>query len=208
MAAYQSESRKRAVLPRRAAFSRASARQAGSLSTPRTVAAGRSTARARAMAPQPVPRSSIRVAVSARSSAASTTPSVSGRGTRARASTRNGRLQNSRSPKMYATGSPPRRRSTRAARQAPRAATMGRSGKACSVLRGTSSARAVRSSASKRGKTVRTASKHSPMVPKPAAITIPRRGPPAGRRGVRGPTVPPARPNRRPRSHPTDRAPS
>ena len=48
-------------------------------------------------------------------SAASTTVSVSGRGTSVAASTRSGRLQNSLPPTMRATGSPARRRSASAA---------------------------------------------------------------------------------------------
>ena len=73
---------------------------------------GSSESSARRRAPLPVPRSAMRSArwrdppASIAASAASTTVSVSGRGTSVAGVTRNGRPQNSLKPMMRATGSP------------------------------------------------------------------------------------------------------
>src|SRR5580704_475186 len=70
-------------------------------------AAGSSDNSASRIAPEPVPRSAMRSARSraTTASAASTTVSVSGRGTSTSAVTASGRLQNSLPPRMRATGS-------------------------------------------------------------------------------------------------------
>ena len=119
--------------PRRSALAVASVSASGLRSTPRPVACGSSESSASNRQPEPVPRSRIRSGALRSEicpSAASTTVSVSGRGISTAGETRNGRLQNSFSPRMYAIGSRARRRRT-----------MSSSRRSCSAVRPLQAAR-------------------------------------------------------------------
>ena len=123
-----------ASTPSRRAFARATVERARLVSVPTPNALGNSRMSARRSAPHPVPRSAMRrgrargPAHRWRASAASTTVSVSGRGTSVAAVSESFRLQNSLLPTMRATGSrakPPRARAPRS-RRAPRRSSCAR----------------------------------------------------------------------------------
>ena len=101
-------------------MARASASASALRSTPTPVAAGSSESRAISRQPEPVPRSRIRSGARRSliwASAASTTVSLSGRGISTAGVTWKARLQNSRSPRMYAIGSRALRRRTSSSRR-------------------------------------------------------------------------------------------
>ena len=102
-------------------MSRAAASASRLTSVPMPAAFGSSVSSASSSAPEPVPRSAMRSArlrgppSSIAASAASTTVSVSGRGTSVASLSRSGRPQNSLTPRMRATGSRSSRRAASAA---------------------------------------------------------------------------------------------
>ena len=85
--------------PSRSAFARATSRAPAEMSVPTTARSGRSSFSASAIAPEPVPTSATR-APSGSDSAASTTCSVSGRGTSTRGSTASSIVRKPFSPRM------------------------------------------------------------------------------------------------------------
>ena len=107
--------------PASLALSRAIASAAALISVPMPKALGNSLRSASRIAPQPVPRSAMRQerdrgpCLSSAASAASTTVSVSGRGTSVASLTRSRSVQNSLVPVIRATGSSPSRRRASAA---------------------------------------------------------------------------------------------
>ena len=99
--------RNRSPTPLRAAFSCASASVSGNSSNPAHRAMSwRLTSRAVAIHPLPVQRSATTAPFSTRSSPASTSTSVSGRGIRQAGDTRNRQPKKYHSPKMYWRGYP------------------------------------------------------------------------------------------------------
>ena len=125
-AAPTSPSRRSTSRPRASAFSRASESASRETSTPATRASGRSSFSASAIAPEPTPMSSTRGASLPSSSARhrSTRTSVSGRGTRARASVFRTSRRKPHSPSTYASGS----RASRRASSGSSAPSISRSG--------------------------------------------------------------------------------